>query len=110
MTQPSISVFPLVVGVLAIVLAVWHRQAQRLLGIKPAEALFTNPRFQRSARVTGVLSRVFLLLVGLGFLIQAAGPRFLSVEVTYSITLVVVSLIGMLVVAMVGVTLVHWKG
>jgi len=108
-SEQTIVVFPLIMGCLAILLALLGKQLSRAVGLKPLSQVFATPRFQRSAAITERLGRIALGLLGLGFLIQGLGPRFLSAGVTWFLSLVLLALCGLMVVAMVGVTLAHWN-
>ena len=108
-TDQAIRIFPLIIGSLAILLALLNKQLLRFIGLKPASEVFTTPRFQGSAMIVDKLGRLFLVIFGVGFLIQGAGPQFLSGEVTYAISLVILGLSGLIVLAMLGVVLAHWK-
>ncbi len=102
-------IFPLVIGSLVILLALLNKSLLRLMGLKPLSEVFTTPRFQRSARITETLGRLFLVVLGVGFLIQGVGPQFVSDAVIHSTSLVVLGFAGLIVLAMVGVVLAHWK-
>ncbi len=106
--QPIV-LFPLFIGSLAILLALLNRQLLRLIGIKPLSEVFTTPRFQHSAKITEKLGRLFLLVFGLGFLFQGVGAQFLSGEVTYLVSIVILGLSGLIILAMFGVVLANWK-
>jgi hypothetical protein len=105
----TIRIFPLIIGGLAILLALLNKQLLRFIGLKPLSEVFMTPHFQRSAMITEKLGRLFLVVFGVGFLIQGAGPQFLSGEVTYAISLAILGLAGLIVLAMFGVVLAHWK-
>lgn len=107
--EPMIKVFPVLLGVVAIVLALLDKQLLRLLGLKPLSEVFTSPRFQRAAKITEKLGRVFLTVFGIGFLVQGIGTLFLPSEVSSVISLVVLGLSGLIVLAMIGVHLAYWK-
>ena len=103
------AIFPIAIGSLAILLAVLNRQLLRCLGRKPSSEAFTTPKFKRSARITEILGRLFLMVMGTGFLIQGVGARFISGEVTYAISLVLLGLSGLIVLVMFGIVLANWK-
>jgi hypothetical protein len=106
----AVAIFPLIMGVLAILLALLDRRLMRFIGLKHRSESFTNPRFKRSSRITENLGRLFLLVIGAGFLVQGVGPLFLPGEVTRVVTTVSMVLSGLIVLVVVGVNLVHWKG
>ena len=97
------------IGILFILLALLNKQLLRWIGIKPMSEVFTNPNFQRSARITEKLGRLFLVVFGVGYIVQGVGPQFLSSEVTYIVSITVSGLSGLIILAMFIVVLAHWK-
>ena len=84
-------------------------QLLRFIGLKPLSEVFTISRFQRSAKITEILGRLFLLVFGLGFIVQGIGTRFLSSEVIYTVSIIILGLSGLIIIAMFGVVLANWK-
>jgi hypothetical protein len=105
----TIIIFPLLMGSLAILLALFNRPLLRFIRIKPMSEVFTTPRLQRSARITEKLGLLFLVVFGVGFLVQGVGPRFLSSEATYIASLTILGLVGLIILAAVVVVLANWK-
>ncbi len=108
-SDQTIRIAPVIIGGLAILLALWNKQLLRFIGLRPLSEVFTTPRFQRSARINEKLGRLFLVIFGLGFLIQGVGTQLLSGEVTYAVSIAVLGLSGLIMLVMFGVTLAHWK-
>jgi hypothetical protein len=81
----------------------------RFIGLKPSSEVFTSPRFQRSAKITEKLGRLFLVVFGVGFLVQGVGSLFLPNEATLTVAIATVGLSGLIVLAMFGVVLANWK-
>ena len=104
-----IVIFPLFIGSLAILFALLNRQLLRFIGLKPLSEVFTTPRFQRSARITEKLGRLFLLVFGVGFLVQGVGPLFLPNKAILGVAIATVGLIVLILLAMFGVVLANWK-
>ena len=109
-TGQTIAIFPILMGCLAIVLALLNRQILSLIGLKPRSEGFTNPRFQHAAKITENLVRLFLLVVGAGFLVQGVGPLVLPDAVTQLVMIVSMGLSVLIVLVVIGVNLVYWKG
>jgi hypothetical protein len=105
----TIAIFPLFIGSLAILLALLNRLLLRIVGLKPLSEVFTTSRFQHSAKITEILGRLFLLVFGLGFIVQGIGTRFLSSEVIYTVSIIILGLSGLIIIAMFGVVLANWK-
>ena len=97
------------IGVLFILLALLNKQLLRWIGLKPMSEVFTNPKFQRSARTTEKLVQLFWAVFGAGFLVQGIGAQFLSSELTYTVSLILAGAAGLIILGMLGVTLVNWK-
>ena len=104
-----IMIFLSSIGFLIILLALLNKQLLRWMGIKPMSEVFTNPNFQRSAKITEKLGRLFLVVFGVGFLVQGIGTQFLSSEVTYIVSITVSVLSGLIILAMLIVVLANWK-
>jgi hypothetical protein len=96
-------------GSLVILLALLNKQLLRFIGLKPLSEVFTTPRFQRSAKITEKLGRLFLVVFGVGSLIQGIGPLFLPNKVTLGVAIATVGLLVLILLATFGVTLANWK-
>jgi len=99
----------LIGGCLVILSALFSRQLQRLLGIKPRSELFTNPRFQRAEKMIELLGRILMVIFGIGFLVQGPGSLYLPSGATYTISIAIYGLAGLLLLTMLGVYLASWK-
>jgi cation transporter-like permease len=108
-TVQAIRLFPLIMGGLAILLGLFGNRLSLAFGLKPMSERFTNPRFQRSAKVTELLGRLLLVVIGAGFLVEGAGRWLFSAEVVgiLSTVLLVSSLLIPLVIIV--VVIVHWR-
>jgi hypothetical protein len=98
-----------IIGVLFILLAFLNRELLRWIGIKPMSEVFTNPNFQRSARITEKLARLLFAILGIGFLVQGVGTLFLSSKVTSIVSIFISGLSGLTLLAVFSVVLVNWK-
>jgi hypothetical protein len=107
-SHPTNIVF-FVCGILVVLLAVFQRPVMRFLRMRPPSELYTIPRLQRSARITEKISRVMMVLLGVTFIIQGGGPQFLAPETVFALCVALISLVGLLILGMLGVMLVHWK-
>lgn len=107
--NPLISIILSSIGVLIILLALFNKQLLQWMKIRPMSEVFTNPGFQRSAKITEKLGQLFLGVFGLGFLVQGVGARFLSSRATYLVSISVLGASGLIVLAMFIVVLANWK-
>ena len=105
----TIAIFPLLMGTIVILLALFNRPLLRFVKIKPSSEIFTNSRFQHSAKITEKLAQLFLVVFGISSLVQGIGPLFLSSETTYIISITVLGLSGLIILSAVGVVLANWK-
>lgn len=108
-TGQAIRLFPLIIGVLTILLGLFGNRLSLAFGLRPMSEGFTNPRFQRSAKVTELLGRLLLVVIGASFLVEGVGPWLFSAEVVgvLSTVLLVSSILILLVI--IGVVIVHWR-
>ena len=108
-SSPAGLIFPLVMGCLMILLAVFSRPLQRILKITPRSEAFTIPKFQRSARIVERLGLLSTAIMGVGFILYGVGGSFLSSDTLYTILFTLAGLLGLIFLAMTGVTLANWK-
>jgi len=101
--------FWLFIGVITILLGLLNRRLLRLIGLKPMSEIFTTPNLQRSSRTIERIGQWVLITLGTSFLVQGLGNQFLSGEITYRISLSLLGLSGLMILAMIGVTIANWK-
>jgi hypothetical protein len=99
----------LIGGCLVILSALFSRQLQRLLGVKPRSELFTNPRFQHAEKILELLGRILMVIFGIGFLVQGPGSLYLPAGATYNISIALYGLAGLILLAVLGIYLATWK-
>ncbi len=107
--NPLISIILSSIGILIILLALFNTTLLRWMKIRPMSEVFTNPGFRRSAKITERLGQLFLGIFGISFLVQGVGAQFLSSEVTYTASLIVLGASGLIVFTMLIVVLASWK-
>jgi hypothetical protein len=96
-------------GALLILVGWFNQPLQRRFGIRPASELYSVPRLKRSARITEQLGRFFLILIGIFLISEGVGPRVLSIQAAGIVSMTLVGLAGLIALAMIGVTLAHWR-
>ena len=84
-------------------------QLNRWVGLRERSSVFTEPRFQRSARTTGFVGRIIEILLGIGFLMQGVGSRFLASEITSTVSFLALGLAGVGILVMFGVVIANWR-
>jgi hypothetical protein len=107
--NPLVMIILSSIGFLIILLALFNKQLLRWMKIRPMSEVFTNPGFQRSAKITEKLGQLFLVIFGISFLVQGVGARFLSSEVIYTVSVIVLGASGLIILAMFIVVLSNWK-
>jgi protein-S-isoprenylcysteine O-methyltransferase Ste14 len=107
--NPLVMIVLSAIGILIILLALFNKPLLRWMKIKPMSEVFSNPKFQRSAKITEKLGQLFLVLFGISFLVQGMGARFLSGELAYTISVIVLGASGMIIFTMFIVVLANWK-
>jgi hypothetical protein len=108
-TVQSSSPFFVLLGVVMIGIGLLSPQLNRWVGLRERSSAFTEPRFQRSARTTENASRIIAILLGIGFLMQGVGGKFLASEITSAVSLLVLGLAGVGVLIMFGVIIANWR-
>lgn len=107
--NPYIMILFSSIGILIILLALLNKRLLRLIKIRPMSEVFTNPKFQRSAKITEKLGQLFLVVFGISFLVQGVGAQFLSSEVTYTVSVTILGASGLIILAMFIVVLANWS-
>ena len=97
------------IGLLSILLALFNKQLLRWIKIRPMSEVFTNPKFQRSAKITEKLAQLFLVIFGVSFLVQGVGAQFLSSRATYTVSMIVLGISGLIILSMFIVVLANWN-
>jgi hypothetical protein len=84
-------------------------QLNRWMGFRERSGVFTELRFQRSARITQSLARIVVILLGLGFIMQGVGSRFLASNITSTVSFLALGLAGVGTLVMFGVVIANWR-
>jgi hypothetical protein len=70
--------------------------------------VFTTPNLKRSSRIIERISRWFVIIMGISFLVQGLGAM-LPNNIGYGLFSVLLGLSGLLLVAMFVIAIVNWK-
>jgi hypothetical protein len=108
-SNPLVMIIYSAIGILIILAALFNKQLMHWIKIRPMSEVFTNPRFQRSAKITEILAQIFLLVFGISFLFQGVGARFLSSGTTYTVSVIILGISGLIVLTVFIVVLANWK-
>ena len=100
--------FWLLLGLLLILSGIFNRQVLQFLGLKPMSEVFATPRLKRSSQVVEKLGGWLVILLGISLLVQGLGS-VLPNDVSSKVTVSLLGLVGLLMVAMIGITIVTWK-
>ena len=100
--------FWLIIGIVTILLGIFNRQILRLLGLKPTSEVFTTPNLKHSSRIIEKIGRWLVITLGVSFLVQGLG-RVLPNDMTYKISFSLSGLSGLMLLAIIGITIANWK-
>lgn len=101
--------FWVMLGIGAILLAVYNKQFLALWGMKPQSELFVSPRWQRSAHLIEKLGRLLLLVMGGGFLLNGVGELVLPTAVVGFLSGTILLAAGLLLLLLAVTVLRSWK-
>ncbi len=107
--NPLVMIIYSAIGILIILAALFNKRLLRWIKMRPMSEMFSTPKFQRSAKITEILAQIFLVVFGVSFLFQGVGARFLSSETTYTVSVVILGMSGLIVLTMFIVVLANWK-
>jgi hypothetical protein len=106
--SPATPLSLLLFGLLFILLGLFGPVLNRRLGIGDRERYFTVPHFRQTAQWTTRLGQAVMLLLGAGLFMQAVG-RWLGTEMAVFLSYILLALAVLCVLAMMGLTLRHWR-
>ena len=108
-TEQNASPFFVLLGICMIGTGLFSPQLNRWMGLPERSSVFTNPRFQRSARTVEIAGRIIEILLGVGFLIQGVGDKILTGESVFVVSLLAAGLAGIGTLIMFGVVVANWR-
>lgn len=100
--------FWIILGTVALLAGIFHRQILRLLGIRLMSEMMTTSSLKHSTQTIEQLGRWLLTTLGIGFLILGLG-NVLPNELSYRISIWLLRLSGLMLFAMIGLTLANWR-
>jgi hypothetical protein len=100
--------FWLIIGIVLILSGIFNRQMLRLLGFKPMSEVFTTPNLKHSSRITEKIGRWLVITLGVSFLVQGLGGA-LPNDISYKISFSLLGLSGLMILAVIGITIANWK-
>jgi hypothetical protein len=106
--SPATPLSLLLFGLLFILLGLFGPVLNQRLGIGDRERYFTVPHFRQTAQWTSRLGQAVMLLLGAGLFMQAVG-RWLGTETAVFLSYILLALAVLCVLAMIGLTLRHWR-
>jgi len=98
----------LILGLFLVLSGIFNRQLLRFLGIKPMSEMFTMPSLNQSSRVIEKLGRWLAITLGISFLLLGLG-RALPNEIRSLLSFLLLGLVGLMILAMIGLTIANWK-
>jgi hypothetical protein len=103
------SPFFILLGVVMIGVGLLSPQLKRWMSLRERSSIFTEPRFQRSARTTGFVVRIIEISLGVGFLMHGVGSRFLASEITSTVSFLTLGLAGVGILVVFGLVIANWR-
>lgn len=100
--------FWLIIGIVTILLGIFNRPMLQLLDFKPMSEIFTTPNLKRSSRIIEQMARWMVITLGVSFFVQGLGG-VLSNDITYKISSSLLGLAGLMLLAIIGITITNWK-
>lgn len=102
--------FPLwlILGMVTMLMGIFNKQVLRYLGFKPMSEVITTRNLKHSSRMIEQLGRWLLITLGAGFLILGLGAA-LPARISGMLSFALLGLAGLMIVAIIGITIVNWK-
>jgi hypothetical protein len=100
--------FWLILGIVTILIGIFNRQLLRLLGFKPASAVIVTPNLKRSSRDIEQIGRLAMITLGAAFFVVGLGD-VLPGDVSNTLFFALAGLIGLMIFAMIGISILNWK-
>lgn len=100
--------FWLILGAVAVLAGIFNRQMLRLLGLRPLSEVITTPNLKYSSKTIEQIGRWLLISLGLSFLVLGLDGA-LPDNISHTISLLLVGLSGLLLLAIIAVTMANWK-
>jgi len=98
----------LILGVLLILAGLFNRQVLSFLDIKPMSDVFITPNLAQSTRLIEKIGRWLVMTLGISFLVQGLNG-VLPNDFSSTISFLLLGLIGLMIFAIVGITIKNWK-
>jgi hypothetical protein len=91
-----------------LLLGIFNKSLNLWLGFTPRSEIFTAPNLKRSARMIEKIGRWSIITIGVSFLVQGLGG-ILPDGLIYPISLALFGLAGILLIAILAITITNWK-
>jgi hypothetical protein len=98
----------LILGLITISMGMFSRQIAERLGSKPNSEIFTNSRRKHSSKIIEQIGRCLAVTLGVSFLVLGFGEA-LPVSISQMILFVLSGLAGLMLCAMIVLTVANWK-
>ena len=99
--------FWLILGGIMILAGIFNKQLLHAFSLKPLSEVFTTPRLKHSSRWIEQAGQWFVIVLGIGFLVQGLGAA-LPDEVAHTLSLVLLGVSALLLLAIFGIAMVNW--
>ena len=100
--------FWLIFGIVIILLGIFNKQINRLLGIKPMSEIFTTSTLKHSSRITEQIGRWLGITLGVSFFVQGLGGA-LNDDLSNKFSFALLGLMGIMLLVIIGISMANWK-
>lgn len=100
--------FWIVLGTVIILAGIFNRQILGRLGFRPLSESITAPNLKQSTKSIEQIGRWLLITLGISFLVLGLGD-VLPAGFSSAISYVLLGLAGLMLLAMIGITIANWK-
>ena len=98
----------LILGAIMILMGIFNRQMQRLLGIKNASEMMVSPNLKRSSMNVEQIGRWLVITLGVNFMVLGLGEA-LPARISRVISVFLLGLSALMLLVMIAITLANWK-
>ena len=100
--------FWIVLGIIMILVGIFNRQLLRRLGFRPISEVITTPNLKHSTRSIEQIGQWLTITLGISFVVLGLGET-LPNGLSYKISFFLLGLSGLMLLAILGITLANWK-
>ena len=100
--------FWLILGTVIFLMGIFSKQLSRLLGLEPMSEIIATPNLKHSSKTIEQIGQCLVITLGVSFLVLGLGGA-LPNNISYKISFSLLGLSGLMLLAMIGITIANWK-